>query len=434
MRRSRVNLSRAIRLAVVAAAIVAISKPAFGEEPPTPLPKAGDDKTTTLYLVVRTGPKEEKDDILETLKTGLKKSLSSTATPPTIRPVSPAFFEEFAALVDKAAGNEVADAKDGMSIKMLPSVNALYELKVLPTQVLKELRVTYLKAGLKTYTPAAPGAKVGTGGSLILIVPGRYAFTPEPGLSPASYEADVAELGQPDGVQKGAWPAGDKFFVVTMRDFKGNRDAMFAVIQDPKQVANPLDSVQLGNDLLFAFAGLNSTKVKPNGPISDGFLTVTVPTVPKRTPKRVWVYFPLDEKTLPEAKEKYKEFDRNQLPVEIRKTSVAATIQDAKVGPKDPPRWFELSGEGAPPGGEPTQFSRRIKLDGMSELTEKYPRVWMLQVWEFDDGKPQAIMVEHPKEDRVTALEAELQGWAKGLQDDISKKTPTTPPTPPKKP
>ncbi len=417
-------LCRATRLAVVAAAIFGATGLAHGQPDP---------QNTTLYLVLRTGQKEKEKDILKTLQDGLDKSKSTTSSPPSIRLVSSAFFAEFASLVDKAAGSDVVEAKDGMSIRMLPAREAIYELKMLPTQILKKLRVTDLKGTMKEFTPVAPGAK---GGALLLTVPGRYAFTPELGTTPASYEADVAELGKEDGMQKGAWPIGDKYFVVTMRDFKGDRKLMFKIIQDPNLVGNPLDNVQLGNDLLFAFAALKASKVQPPSPVSDGFLTVTVPTLKTRRPRRVWVYFPLDEKAMAEAKAKFNAFDRTELSAEIRKTGLTVEKlggNPVSVGPKDAPRWFELSGDGGTPE-VPSQFVRRIKLDGMAQLIETYPRVWMLQVWEFDLGKPEAISVNDPndpKENDVLALEAELQGWARGLTEDIARKSP---PTPPKKP
>lgn len=374
----------------------------------------------TLYLVLRVGPDITDKDILKTLKQGLELSNATITGEPTIRPVSAAFFEEFQVLVDRAA-NPVAAADDGFAIRLLPTRDLTYEIRVAPTQVLKKLKVKYEKGGEKEYTPTAPDGK----SQLVLIVPGRYAFMPDPNDAPVSYEGEVAELGKANvPAVKGEWPKGDKYFVVTMRNFKGNRRLLFEVIQDPRKVANPLDNIQLGTDFTFAFASLNSS-VGVAGDVGldpQGNINITVETIPNRRPARVWVYFPLDKAGMEKAKEQYLKFSSEELPGEIRKTSIS-TLRAAEFGPKDDPKWVELPPEPTPVGVPPRRFDRKVKINDPGEFADRYPQMWMLVVWEFDTGKPEAIIVQHPATNaRVGVLERERVGWQKAIQNIPRKK------------
>jgi hypothetical protein len=380
------------------------------------------DNGETLYLVLRVGPDITEKDIISTLKQGLKLSGSTITGEPTIRPVSPAFFEEFQGLVERA-GPPVVAADDGLAIRMLPASRPTYEIRIARNQVLKKLRVTYQKAGEKEYVPTAPDAEGKS--QLILIVPGQYAFMPDADDVPVSYEGDVAELGKPNlPTVKGGWPKGDRFYVVTMRNFRGDRKEMFRVIQDPQLVANPLDNVQLGNDLVFVFANLNSSAADPGeeGLDAENNINVSVETIPNRSPRRVWAYFPLDEDSMKKARDAYVKLDSNQLPIEIRKDHVPIT-RKAEFGPKDEPKWVELPAEPTPAGIPPRRFSRKVKIDDLIGFAEKYPKLWMLVVWEFDNGRPEAIQVRHPMTgNRVFVLERERAGWQKVLKQIPKKK------------
>lgn len=376
----------------------------------------------TLYLVLRTGPEETEKGVLATLKQGVEKSGAKTAGEPTIRLVSPAFYEEFQALVDRA-GPPAAAADGAVSIRQLPSRDAVFEIKLERAQLLKQLRVEYKEGGVKKYTPEAAGGK----SPLVLTVPGRYAFTPPADATPVSCEGDVAEVGKPDTTFKQDWPRGDKFFVVTIRNFVGEQKKLFEVIQDKAQVANPLDNVALEGNLEFAFATLNSSAPLPGDDELDAEsnLKLTVETVPRRSPKRVWVYFPLDEAGLKAARDSYRKFGSVELPAEVRKDRVPAG-EAATIDPQTAAKWYELPAEPTPAGTDPARFTRKVKLDDVAGLAEKYPQLWMLVVWEFDTGTPEAIQVKHPKDDRVYVLERERPGWQKIVQK-ASK-----PPAPPK--
>ncbi len=380
---------------------------------------------TTLYLVLRTGADETEKGIISRLKAGLEASGATTAGDPTIKAVSPAFVEEFEALADRAAAAPAPDQKEGISLRLLPSRETVYEVKVPPTQLLKKLKVTYQKAGVKEYEPAAPGTK----SPLVLTVPGRYALTPEAGDVPSEYEGTMSELGEPDSTSKGAWPKSDKSFVVTMRNFTGDRQRLFLAIQNKKVIANPFKDVRLGNDLVFAFASLNSS-IDDDVPATfdrDNNLLIRIKTLQNSDPKRVWVYLALDEKAVAGKMAEFaKADDGAALSALIRKNAVPIG-QPAALGPADAPRWFELPPVILAPGIDPAEFERKVKLTGVPALAAKYPRLWTLVVWEFDAGRPEAILVKGDKGNRVYVRDKEVAGWVDGVKEAVKRAEPPAP-------
>ena len=391
---------------------------------PAPGPAAGAD--TTLYLMLRTGPDETEKKILDTITTGVKLTAGGeTAAAPAIRSLSPGIYAELTALVNQAVEAPVA-ADDGneVTLRPLPSRDARFEVKVAPTQVVKKFAVTYARAGAKEYTPAARSKKDDS--DFQFIIPGEYALRLLPDDVPQAYEATVGELGKPDAVVKGKWPVADKYFVVTVRGFRGNKADLFRVIQDGTKVANPLDRVQLGDDFLFAFANLNSSAGDPEEEetIVDSALTLAAKPIPKRSAARVWALFPLDEAAAKAELVKYAKFGGAELSAEIRKANpVRAGGAVPVVGPATPAKWYELTPAGPT---RDARLTRTIQLDDVPESGKKYPTMWSLRVWEFDagTGKPEAIQVVNPAGDRVYVLDRENFAWRKAAKSAPKKAGP----------
>ena len=389
-------------------------------QPPVPPPVRTPSGTTpaaaapqkTLYLVLRTGPAETEKQIIAKLEDGLRHVGAKTDGRPTIKPVSPSFVEELESLANRAMPTT---AGQGV-VKLLPSRDTVYEIKIPETQVLRAFHVTYQKAGRKDYVPSAPGSK----SPLVLTVPGRYAFKPEPNDVPLSYEGEVSELGKEDSTFKSNWPKEDKFFVVTMKNFQGDKQELFNAIQDKTIVANPFVLSDEKTDLIFAFASLNSSVGKAGRvAINDkNELIVSVETLPNEVPRRVWAYFPLDEAAAATALTKHQAFDPTDLPIEIRKNAVPAD-QPAAISAQSGPKWHEIP---VKPGAEPVEFERLVKLNDLGPLATKYPKMYMLVVWEFDRGNPRAILFEEEKTgNRASVLKREMADWARGLQDAMQR-------------
>ena len=262
-------MSGNLRVALVGAGLAALALTAFelsrAQDPVVrPLGRPGE---TTLFMMVRTGPHLTEDKLQRTLRRGLEKSDCTIDGEPSIRAISPAVFEEIESLTNKTALKvAAAPVIEGFGIRRLPVRDAIWEFHLKSaSQVLKKLTVNYKNSDgndvTKEYVPAAPQEN----GPLTLIVPGSYALRLEPKHDPVSYEAEVVELGEKPETVKNAWPKMDRFYVITMNNFVGNRDKLFRSLQNKDDVPNPLDSIRLGNDLVFVFANLEATGARPGG-------------------------------------------------------------------------------------------------------------------------------------------------------------------------
>lgn len=411
---------------VAAVVVVALCCTALAQTPRPrvdTLPAGPTTSEGALYLVLRTGPKENKESIENRLQLALNKISSEAGKPPpkaTIRPVSRSFVEEFEALANRRI-EQAPTARTGVAIEPLLTRETRYEIRLAPTQVLKKLRVKYQKADIKEYTPAAKG-------QLELIASGRYAFTPEADDMPVSYEVDAAELDQDGTIKtstlKETWPISDKFFVVTIPGFDPNlRTQLEAAIKNADVVGVPFTDVKFAKDLVFAFASLNSAVGITGGdPIADGALTVSVPTISNLSPTRVWVYFPLDDKTAKETLGKFRTLGDAALSKAVRQAAVPA-VQAAVLGSGDEPRWYELDPVRIPGEIKASKFERKIKLKDIPGLARSYSKATTLVVWEFDNGMGTrfALPVPAPAGDRlapgenVYVVEREIAGWSNGI-------------------
>jgi serine/threonine protein kinase len=144
-------------------------------------------------------------------------------------------------------------------------------------------------------------------------------------------------------------------------------------------------------------------------PPQPGKLTISVPGVTGRKAHRVWILFPLSAENYRKALDEYRNFNGEQLAQEIRKKSTPINMK-LEVGPWSEPRWIELAQEG-------DIFVRPIPLRELDTLREKFPSLWCIRVWEFENGmaSPVAIAIQQGPEGKRTItymVEAELQGWA----------------------
>jgi len=405
-----------------------------GQKKAEPLPKAApadpkrlpgeSNPSTTLYLVLLTGPDEFSDDIVMNVKKALTYTRATYAGEPKIKAVSPTFFEEFADLIDQASTVGAA-AEDVLGVKRLSSREVVYELTIDPSQILKKLEVTYKSGKKEEYEPAGPGEK----SALTLIVPGKYAFTPLVGDTPKTYGVTVGEFGKKDATKTANWPITSKYFVLTLKNFVGNKDALFAALGNPGVVANPF-KVKRGDDLQFAFASLNSTAAEiDEDPIGIDGIRLTAENLPNSVVRRVWCYFPLDEEGVKKAIEEFRKDGLRSVSMskEIRKNSDPATNAKATINDSDAPKWYELATAPAAEAGPRVGFVRELRVDNLRKLYDRYKTLYKFMVWEFDNGTaaPEAIAIQHPKTEigRVYAIERELQGWRRKAEAAMKKET-----------
>jgi hypothetical protein len=411
-------MSRNLRVALLGTGLAALALTAIeltrAQDPPLirPIGRPGE---TTLFMMVRTGPHLTEDKLQRTLTRGLEKAECTITGEPSIRVISPAVFEEIESLTNRTAIKvAAAPVIEGFGMRRLPLRDAIWEFHLKSaSQVLKKLTVVYKNAEgtevTKEYAPAAPQEN----GPLTLIVPGSYALKLEPKHEAVSYEAEVVELGEKPETVKNAWPKTDRFYVITMNNFVGNRERLFRTLQDKDLVPNPLDSIRLGNDLVFVFANLEATGARPGGLFSENNLILSAVPPLNRRVARGWMLFPLTETAKKERlTELQKIKNEEKLVQEIRKSAIRAN-EALEIGPDTKPQWIEILVE------DNGQFRRLRPLKEFKGMLDKFPTAWALLVWEFDDGRPAAITIKLANGDETLVQELEINKWANALQEKI---------------
>jgi hypothetical protein len=424
MARSLPPRSGALGLATLSMLIV--SSTLYSQTDPLPV-RTG--VGTTLYLVVRTKPNVPDKRITDTLVAGLEASLHTIDGKPIIKPVSPLFFEQFAELIGGAParkGDASSEAGPGkIGVRPLPSRDGnIYELRMPNVkQTLTKLKVEYSsvdgKPDTEEYIPQQPGDS-----PLTLIEPGRYSFRPTAGRNPKSFSATYDERNDStrkldrDKTLTGDWPQNDKFYVVTMKNFRridGTRSNherfLDAVERQTLNTANPITITRLGGDQLFVFADMAGGGARTPEDIDGNNLVLRIPGPIGRNTRRVWVLFPQTKEQMEASTKKYAEFPTTEMPSEVRKNAVAS-FQDATTGPDTPPRWLELNYD----IGSQT-FTRAIPLRDMPGLAQKYPEMYKFVTYEFEKpdnlANREAIQVKNEKNQDVTAIGSPISSWSR---------------------
>jgi hypothetical protein len=408
-----------IGFAALALAVLA-QEPKPEVKPMDPVRVIGRPGETTLFMMIRTGPHLTPGNLLSTLEEGLSASGCQIEGKPLIRPVSPAVFEELQKITQDTA-ETVAGAKvaKGIGVSRMLSRDSLWEFRLSsPSQILKKLAIKYRngegKEYEKEYIPSGPAED----GPVTLISPGFYSVKLENDV-PLKYEAEIVALGQKPESVSGTWPASDRFYVITLRNFRGNKDRLFAALQDEKQVANPLDSIRLGSDLVFVFANVDAFGAYEDDDVFAGNnLRLGAPPPRGRRTARGWVLFPLTESEMKTELKRYKEIkDARELVEAVRKNAIRVN-EAAEITPASTPKWIELAVE------LNGRFQREVPLKDFRGLLEKFPSVFGLVVWEFEnaEGMRSAIVMKLPGPGTGTTMvrEKEIRNWSNSLREKVN--------------
>lgn len=411
-----------LRLAFAGIGFATLTLFAAAQEPkpdaqPAPVRVIGRPGETTLFMMVRTGPHLTPANLTSTLEQGLSAAKCTIDGKPIIRPVSPAVFEELEGLTHDTA-DTVAGAKvtKGFGVRRLLSRDALWEFRLnTPSQILKKLTIKYRSSEGKTHDKEYAPTSTLDDGPLTLVSPGVYSLKLEAD-EPISYEAQVVALGQKPETVSGKWPNSDRYYVITMKNFRGDKDRLFAALQDETKVANPLDSIRLGSDLVFVFANLGALGADEDDDVFAGNnLILGAPPPRGRLTARGWILFPLSQAEMTKEHEKYEKIkDPRELVETIRKNAVRAT-EVAEITPASPARWIELAVQ------RDGRFRREAPLKDFRGLLDKYPSVFGLIVWEFEnaEGLRSAIMMKLPGAAGGTSFvrEKEIRNWSNSLRE-----------------
>jgi hypothetical protein len=366
---------------------------------------------------VRTGPHLTPANLKTTLQEGLSAAGCRIDGEPIIRPVSPAVFEEIENITADTA-EVVGGTKVTSGLRRMGSRELLWEFRLpTPSQILKKLTVKYKKADgaerTAEYTPSSPTAD---DPALVLVAPGIYSFKPDAVDQPLTYEAEVVALGQQPQKLEGKWPSSDRHYIITMRNFRGDKDWLFHVLQDSDKVANPLDSIRLGNDLVFVFANLDAFGADEDDDVIAGnTLILGAPPPRGRRVARGWILFPLNKADMEKELANYRKItDSKELINKVRENPLLYS-QPMELSPDSLPKWIELAAR------RDGRFRRDVPMRDFKGLLDKYPTVYGLVVWEFENaqGMRSAIVMKLPMGGQSMVREKEVRNWANALKEKV---------------
>ena len=384
----------------------------------------------TLYILLQTPPDQTEEVILQTIQNGIQAAGLQIRGEPIIRTVSPAFLEEIQKLIQggrwqvqaaddaqdtSGKGSTLASAEGNVLIRSLSATQNVYEIQLPSSKyILKEMIVDYGNGKVKKYTVASPLDKQPA--ALDFRYPGSYVFHPDGKEIPKKSTLQLIDPKSGEQSVSLDWPVQSKAYLIILPDFVGNINHLFAVVQDPNRVANPIQLQSLDQHL-FAIASVG-LEAEESSLIRGNTLTVAVPDLKTRNVRHVWVYFPIKEEDVNKEIERWTKHSEIKnisvdLPRLIQKellpygSTEVARIDKERI---NQPKWWETRRTG-------NQFTRQFTLVDIPELVERMPNMWMLVVWVFEDqqGKRELIFVKDRVGKTVAMLPDEIITWRRSL-------------------
>ncbi len=364
-----------------------LTTPAAAQTPPA--------AAETLFILARVegkrSPKELKDDFEAALKAA--KAVASPVELPKAMPAG--LYYQLDSVIRNADPKNavVAKSERGMEMRQLPVADSRWEFR-LPdpkTQILKELTVNYRKAGAVRYVSKADGKG---DREFELIDRGRYAVPLAADDYPIDYKAVLLDRNADKPiVDAGVWPAEQQFFMITIRDFQGDKKALFEKLRDPLVIGNPIKELQQQEGFTFVFASLGSDTIDKVDSLLGNVYTMTVGKVPGVVPRRVWIQFPLTKDAAAAKVKELNALPRDEVSKAIRAAAPNLGNGEAQVDASKPAQWIELPDQGI---GQP--FSRKLNLGELAPFAKSFPEVYQVVVWEFDNdsgapGTPYALRI-----------------------------------------
>lgn len=143
------------------------------------------------------------------------------------------------------------------------------------------------------------------GYGLRLHSPGRYVLTLPKDSHPRSISFEVIIDDGQSEIRKRrvehVWPAVGRAYLVTLVNVVGDESELFATLQDPAKVSNPIREIQGATNaslMVASFVEVLGNRLR----IQNGQITFSFPKPQEVEPKRLWLLFPLTAEEL--AKEK----------------------------------------------------------------------------------------------------------------------------------
>lgn len=372
---------------------------------------------TTLILLVRVSERLKQQDILDTINEGLDYTQrrlppGCQCDPPRIRPIPPVVFDAFNTSQETASvTKDKAEKFEVRRVPELPSVWIVthergYDLKQLEVKVDRGKKKETLKfdTEFRSVKGDAP---------LSLLTPNTYALKLPVGDIPLEYKASLVSVKDPKNTRELTWttfPGGDRFYMVVMRNFTGDREKLFNTIRrqagDMRLVANPVTEIEEARELSLVFASWGFKGVRDGDVFQGNNYTCTINT-PIQVDK-VYIRFPLNEAEKKADLEKYNAMGSVELIKKIEEEMAAQKAEADAISPKSGRRWFELA---AVPDGGGRKFSRSFPLTDFPGLSKKYPTASFLEVYRIGGA---AVFFEKDGA-RLPANARDIDEWRLGL-------------------
>jgi hypothetical protein len=404
----------------------------------------------TLYMVVQVKREKSvppglvrdaiidaKDALNDNARAGGGEPVCEFETP-VIRMINETIFREFAAFADQepapAQAFDPADARASkVRLQPIPSRDSLWEFDLNTAKgssgggerdllVAQELTIERKSGKKDTYKPVRL-AEAKPNDDFRMVVPGSYLLRLDQKDAPVRYEIKAQGIvSSKEETIREEWPESDQFFVITLRNFRGDRQRLFMAVQNKVagiRIANPLDDVRLDRDFLLTFASLGGKFPATEPEFEPGKYVPAMPKVPGRDPNRAWILFPLTKEQVGSELAKLRDLDASSLPAAIRASgpSLAAQEQELEITPGMRPRWIELAST-----SDGQRFRRELTIKDYRGLQATLPEVWRLEVYELEaNGKSRAIYVAHPERSKEGVIVAErpIRNWPGAIESGV---------------
>jgi hypothetical protein len=275
-----------------------------------------------------------------------------------------------------------------------------------------------------------------------LRLPGYYYVRLPDNFSPQKYSATVVDVREPgaQNVLNGTWPARGTYCLIEIPGFEGDRRHLKQVLEDPDRVGEPITMSEVIETISLFHAQIGEKLPGNTESFDKQFLHVKYLKPENRSPKRVWMKFPMTEEEARQTVSKWVGQDGTwkaggKISADIRADALVQLPADwnpankklpiYKIAPEDGPRWYELP---AIQDEKQQYFGGAWEFVNVSDWkSAKAPRDWRVYVFEFErGGEMEAVKVMHPaKQVTVRAVDEPLYIWTTFVsQLDAEEKQP----------
>jgi hypothetical protein len=358
-------------------------------------PQAEAVESRVIYMVIQAEPETTDAEVKDKFAQAIKKIERCNVKDVFVEPIDPQTFTMLRGILQRGLDGARQQQSSGPSALIRPVVGADLGWSIDlggPFEFIESVTLTLSRRARENggeeqqVLVTGPGPNP-DGYALRLHSPGRYVLTLPKDSNPRSIGFDViVDDGQAEIRKRRvdhAWPSVGRAYLVTLMDVVGDESELFATLQDPAKVSNPIREIQGATNaslMVASFVEVLGNRLR----IQHGQVTFSFPKPQEVNPKRLWLLFPLTAEDLNKEKKALEAVVAEpegfmRLPEIIR-----ANAANARLAPGRGAGWVEL------PLGS-SGFTGVIDIDvaaWKSRLQSSPGTVGdnALLVYEFEDG------------------------------------------------